>query len=127
MSRMRRRVFEASERQLVQLAVVVAEKVVGRELEADQELFAQWAREGVSALLAEDSLTVTVSPDVAAVLQDVDAWPSTGSVSVVVDEGLEPGSCEVRGEVGKVDASVRARVAAMCETLGVDEEDDAQV
>ncbi len=126
MTRMRRRVLEASERQLVQLSMVVAERVVGRELELDPELVVQWAQQGVKALAAEDSLTVNVSADIGEVLEGAPDWAGDRQVVLAIDESLPPGSCEVRGELGKVDASMRARMAAMGETLGVrDEEDDS--
>lgn len=126
MTRLRRRVLEASERQLVELALAMAERVVGRELEGDPTIVARWVKEAVEALASEDTLSVVVSPDIGDVLTEIEVWLGERQVRIVVDDALEPSSCEVRGDMAKVDASLRARIAAMGETLGIREEDDVR-
>ncbi len=115
----RRELLEASERDLVQLAVVIAEKVVGRELATDPALVARWARRGLEILREQDQLKVVVSNDIAAAVPP-EAWMGADGqpFEPVVDPKLPPGSCEVRGEFSRIDASAAARLRSVAEALG---------
>jgi flagellar assembly protein FliH len=116
-ARARQEILESSERDLVDLALVVAARVVGRELRTDPGLVAAWVREGVAGLVAEDDVTVTVSPDVAEAL-------GTGAgvgYRLVVDPTLGPLSCVVRGRYGKVDVGAESRLRLLAEALGAGE------
>lgn len=113
-SKARQEILESSERDLVDLALVVAARVVGRELRTDPNLIAGWVREGVAGLVAEDDVTVTVSPDVAEALG---AGAGVG-YRLVVDVTLAPLSCVVRGRYGKVDVGAETRLRLLAEALG---------
>jgi len=102
----------ASERGLVDLALAIAERVVGRELATDPALVSRWAREGIAALHDEDDITIVASTDVAARLE-----ASLPDVRLEVDAAAEPGSCRVRARWGSVDASMKARLAATMDAL----------
>jgi len=118
--RYRRQVLEASEHQLVELALVIAERVVGRELHADPQLVNRWAREGMQALVGQGPMTLLVSPDVKASL-DANPPRTSASLTIEVDETLPPASCRIRGALGAVDASLVARLDAVADALGVSE------
>lgn len=112
----RRQVLEASERQLVELALAISERVVGRELAQDPSLVAAWAREGIQALAGQGPISVRVSSDVKASL---DNCGDHASISVEIDEALPPASCCLTGNLGAVDASLTARLDAVADALGV--------
>lgn len=112
----RRQVLEASERQLVELALAISERVVGRELVQDPSLIAAWAREGIQALAGQGPISVRVSSDVKATLENCG---DQASLSVEVDEALPPASCCLTGNLGAVDASLTARLDAVADALGV--------
>lgn len=118
----RREVLEASERELVTLAVAVAERIVGRELATDPSLVARWAKEGLDALVGDDAPIVAVAPDVAQRVP-AETWAEAlGGVPMVVDASLAPGGCEVRGRLSRVDESAASRLTAITAALGrVDE------
>jgi flagellar assembly protein FliH len=118
MASLRREILASSERELVQLSVAIAERIVRRELRADPELIARWAHEGLGALGEHDELCVVVSQDVAAALPDGRFRQLIGDgVALKVDLELAPGRCEVRGRHGRYDASVEARMAAILDAL----------
>lgn len=121
----RRDVLEASERDLVKLAMVIAERVTGRELQTDPALVARWARAGIDALDSQDTTTIAVSQDIADVVPD-EAWTDRdgNNVAPLVDPNLPPGSCEVRGEFSRVDASLAGRLVALGDAVGATEESD---
>jgi flagellar biosynthesis/type III secretory pathway protein FliH len=118
----RREILESSEQELVRLALVIAEKVVGRELTIDAEAVAGWAREGIDALGAADDATCVVSPKVADVLMSTDHWKHglTAVPEVIVDARLSGFRCDVRGKFGRVETGIRERIAAVAEALGTE-------
>ncbi len=119
----RRAVLAASERDLVSLAIAIAERVVGRELTVDPSFVAQLAREGVDALSAQDELTVAIAPDLAERVP-AEAWARAldRTASPVVDATLGAARIEVRGKYGRVDASVSARLDAVARALAEPDE-----
>lgn len=118
----RREILESSEQELVRLALVIAEKVVGRELTLDAEAVAAWAREGIDVLGSADDATCIVSPKVADVLMSTDRWKHglTAVPEVIVDARLSGFRCDVRGKFGRVETGVRERLAAVAEALGTE-------
>ncbi len=122
MTCMRRHVLEASERQLVELSVAVAERIVGREVTTDPSVVLGWAREGIAALSEQDALVLTVSSDLAGAVGEVADWTQDEQVEVRIGGSLEPATCEVRSDMGRVDASVLARLRGMRASLGIAEE-----
>jgi len=118
----RRRVLEASESDLVRLSLVVAEKVVGRELQTDSTIVSGWVREGIDALVYDDQLDVVVSADVAETLKKEQWTDAEGKpIELAVDPSLPPASCDLRGEFSHVKVSVQARLAVIADALGVPE------
>jgi hypothetical protein len=120
----RRDALRTSERQLVELAIAIAERVVGREVARDRTHVAAWAREGLEALAADDAVKVVVSSRVARALKSLeDAFGPGVSPEIVVDDRLNDTQCEVRGRWGRVDAGVRARLDAVVAALGLPDEE----
>lgn len=120
--RSRRELLASSEQQLVQLAVAIAKRVIGRELSSDGELVAGLAREGIKALGAEDSVTCAVSSKTAHALGVLGEWaPNKTRVDVIVDPTLRDGDCQIRGQYGSVDAGIEARLDAIVSLLGIPE------
>lgn len=115
----RRRVLEASQGELVQLALRIAAKVVGEELEHDAGRIAQWAREAISTLPAKETLVVAISADLAERISD-DQWDyaTQGTHKVEIDPSLPSGTCELRTGVTSVEVSAAARLAAVGEAIG---------
>jgi flagellar assembly protein FliH len=115
------RVLEASEPELVRLALAIAQRVVGRELSVDPTIVTGWAREALACLATRDEGAVSVSPDVRERVSD-DDWMRAlgGSHAVNVDASLPPGSCVVGVGASTADASLATRFAAMRDALDGD-------
>jgi hypothetical protein len=119
----RRGILEASEGEMVRLACAVAERIARRELTVDPTIVLGWVREASEALAASDSLTLVVSPDLAATVDEVALRKSVSSTATLeIDASLGPMRCEIRTRVARVDASLEARLAAVAEELGVPRE-----
>lgn len=120
----RREALETSEREIVKLALAVAERVIGRELEAHPEAVARWVREGIDALGSTDEATCVVSPKVAEVLMSAERFRmESRPPDVVVDATLSGYACEVRGRFGRVDMGLAARLDAVRVALGAEDEE----
>jgi flagellar assembly protein FliH len=115
----RRRMLEASEGELVKLAVVIAARVVGGAITADPTLIAAWARDAIATLPARDGMIVAISPDLAAHVPE-SAWEmaTNGTHRLEIDPALPPATCEVRSGVASIEVSVAARIAAVGEAIG---------
>jgi hypothetical protein len=120
-ARVRDDVLRASERDLVELSIAIAERVIGRVVKHETNLFAAWAREAVVALGERDEITVALAPDVAAAVPS-DAWEGTPRLRAELDASLPAGRVEVRGKFARVDADVRARLDAVIEALDLESE-----
>jgi flagellar assembly protein FliH len=111
--------FEALEQRLVDLAMVVARRVIAREVTLDRTIVQALVREGVSALGERDRVTVRVGMFFADMKDHLEAQLSGAKIQcdVVVDSSLSKSGCVVETDLGKVDESIETRLANMIETL----------
>ncbi len=109
------------ERDLVELAGAIAERVLGRELTLDPSLLAALARDGILALADRENVTVRFSSDTPdeAKSKLIDAVTARApGCKVVFDRELVAGSCVVESAQGFVDESVTTRLDVVMEQLG---------
>jgi flagellar assembly protein FliH len=118
MAGLRREVLEASEPELVSLALAIAQRVVARELRLDPTLILHWAHDAIQSLATKDEVIIALGRDVAKDLPE-DARTLSGGVPIEVDPQLAPDACEVRAPGCTIAAGAEARVAAVAEVLGV--------
>ncbi len=119
MARLRRDVLEASEPELVQLSLSIAERVVGRELALDPSLVVAWAREAIQVLASKNEVVIALATDLAS---DVPAggWGDL-QPRIEIDPELPPGTVEVRAPEAVVAAGPSARLSSVAQALGVSE------
>jgi flagellar assembly protein FliH len=121
LARLRRDVLEASEPELVRLAVAVAERVVGRELSVDPTLVVAWARDAIQALASKDEVVIAIARDVGAQVP-AEAWTQVEvKHQLQTDPLLAPGSVEVRTSEGTIAAGGHARLDAVAQAVGAGE------
>lgn len=111
-------VIEESEPEVVRLALAVAKRLVGREVSADPTILHRWIEEGARALPNKAEITIGASPDIAEQLSD----PSVIHHEVTTDGALPPGTCELREGQAMVSVGLDAKMAAMSDALGVDDD-----
>ena len=104
---------------LVGLAIAIARKIVGEELDARPERWAPIVTGAMRRLVDRDAVTVHASPRVAAVLRQ-HAGALGDGVRVVEDAALGDDACRVESAGGDVDCSVAAQLAAVADALGVE-------
>jgi hypothetical protein len=103
----------------VELAIVVARRVLARELLTQPDIVTDLVREGLEVLNVHDRVRVHLGPEFA-VLKDALAthFAATGTmIDVNLDTTLSPYGCVVETEVGSVDESIESRLSTLLESL----------
>jgi len=110
---------EASEDRLVDLALLIARRVIAREVSLDPKIVRNLVREGVSALGERDRLVVRVGSFFAEMKDHLVSELSNGKVAceIVVDPALDATGCIVETDLGRVDESIETRLSNLIETL----------
>jgi flagellar assembly protein FliH len=118
----RRQMVRETERQMVQLALAMARRVVRREVAIDSDLTLTLARVALERLGDSTAVTIRLSPDdFEATSGRRDALLAGSHVTVVPDAAISRGGCLVQSDFGYVDASVDAQFQELARALLVDE------
>jgi flagellar biosynthesis/type III secretory pathway protein FliH len=106
-----------AERELVRLALAMAERVVRREIDLDRELLVVMARVAIDRLGQNAVATIHLHPaDCEAALSQRDpAQPS--SVEIVADVNVPRGGCQVRSAFGSIDAGIDSQMRELSRAL----------
>lgn len=103
-------------RELAQLAMVVAGRVVAHELKLSPELVAHAVREAAGALpAATRELCVRLHPQDLALLQSLGAAEKHWTLQA--DSALARGDCVLESERSRLDARVESRLAALADAV----------
>jgi flagellar assembly protein FliH len=115
--------MKKTERELVRLAVAMAERIVRREIQLDRSLLAAMAQVAIERLGDNVAATIHLHPaDYDAVVSRRD--PALGqAVEVVSDPTVEPGGCLVRSAFGMIDAGIDTQIREVARGLLGDEYD----
>jgi flagellar assembly protein FliH len=114
---LRQTLIHETEREMVQLALTLARRVVHREITLDPELVAALAHVALERLATTAPATIRMNPeDYTIVAQDAARWSGT-SVTVVPDPSIPRGGCLVESEFGSVDATIERQFDEMSRAL----------
>jgi len=121
----RDRVLRDAERQVLQVALAIARRVVRRECTTHPEVVAAIAHAAVERLAATDGITLRLHPADATALSTAStaAWPPRGTV-VSEDPTVERGGAIVESAGGTIDATLEAQLDEIARVLLGD--DDAR-
>lgn len=124
-SSLRTSMIRKTERELVRLAIAIAERVVRREITFDRELLLGMARVAIDRLGDAVVAVVHLHPsDYAATTSArINGSPLPTSIKVVSDPMVSRGGCIVRSEFGCVDLGLDAQVEELSRALLGDELD----
>ncbi len=118
----RRKVLAGIEPQIVDLAIKVAEKIVGLELESGREVITGIVRLGLSTLKERDEVVIRVNPaEVEAVKAHQTEYETTieglQRFEIIPDGAIEVGSCAIETNLGNVDARISTQFEAVRQGL----------
>jgi flagellar assembly protein FliH len=124
---LRTELMRRTERELVNLALVLAERIVRREVSLDRELLVTMARVAIDRLGERASATIRLNPADHAALTAGRTVPLAGPVEVVADPHVSRGGCLVRSDFGLMDLGIEAQINELSRALlGADESADAE-
>jgi flagellar assembly protein FliH len=113
---LRAEMIHKTERQVVQLAVAMARRIVHRELTLDQELLTAMARVALDRLGESANATIRLHPDDFAATAATHDDPNS-VVRVVADPMVRRGGCLVQSEFGLMDVSADAQIQELATAL----------
>jgi flagellar assembly protein FliH len=118
MASLRRTLLQQSERQVVQLALALARRIVRREVAVDEELTVALARVALDRLGESGPATIRLHPDdfARAASRGADTW-KRAHISVVADPSVSRGGCMVESPFGFVDAGIDAQFQELARAL----------
>jgi len=119
----RDRMVDAARAEMLEMAVAIAEKIVGRVAVVDLEAAKANLRKALERVHGPGEIVVRVNPDQLYALREHGAKLATafaaGEVRMVADEAVAPGGVRVALRQGEVDATVETQFArVVAELLG---------
>ncbi|MGE0863991.1 MAG: FliH/SctL family protein [Vicinamibacterales bacterium] len=121
---LRAEMIHKTERQVVQLSIAMAKRIVHREISLDPELLSAMARVALDRLGDAASATIRLHPDDYAATAGAGggARADASVVRVVADPIVRRGGCLVQSEFGLIDVSADAQIQELATALlGSDE------
>jgi flagellar assembly protein FliH len=113
----RQTLIQQTERQMVQLALTLARRVVHREVSLDPELAAALAHVALEKLGTTTPATIRLNPeDYTVVAREGEPWGSS-TVTVVPDPAIARGGCLVESDFGCVDATIERQFDELSRAL----------
>jgi flagellar assembly protein FliH len=121
-------VLQRTEREIVQLSLAIARRIVHREITLDRELIATMARVAIDRLGRPASARVHLHPDDHAALSNGRVHAVSIAPQLVADSSVSRGGCLVRSDLGEIDLNVDAQIAEVeAALLGTPATSDAPI
>jgi flagellar assembly protein FliH len=115
---LRARMIHQTERQMVELALAVARRVIHREVSLDPDLLVAMARVALDRLGEATQITVRLNPDDFQLAGAAGkAQLGNSNVSVVADGRIPRGGCRVESDMGVIDAGIDAQLQEIAQAL----------
>ena len=115
----RRDLLYGAEPRLIELATLIARRIIARELKTQPELVADLVREGVDALAARDRLRIQLGTGFAVVSVMVSEQLAAKGIVVEmsISGEISEFGCIIETDTGRVDESIERRIDAVLEAI----------
>jgi flagellar assembly protein FliH len=109
---LRRRLLPRIEREVIDLALAIAARIVRREISIDRELVLALARVALERVGDRHSTTVRLNPEdfAFAVTNHGEQWIGDG-VTAVADPDIPRGGCRIESPFGSIDTGIEAQLS----------------
>jgi flagellar assembly protein FliH len=116
--RVRNEMIRHTEKQMVQLALAVARRVVHREVSLDPQVLMTMMRVALERVSDAARVTVRLNPaDYQSVTAALNGTATSDQVTLAADGRVPRGGCRVESEYGDVDAGVDAQIQEIARAL----------
>jgi len=117
--------LKQAEPEMVGLALRIAEKIIGRDLERDPQIIAEICATAVDAMRSAKQLTLRINPKDGAVLRAktpklMELVGRSVDIAIRDDSDVEPGGCIIQTEYGTVDAQLKTQLEMLRNVLLTD-------
>ncbi len=119
LSNLRAELLQKTERQVVELALAIAVRVLRREVSVDRELLIAMAKVALERLGENTSATIRLNPEDYAVIGAQAHLGEHDVVRVVADPLVSSGGCLVQSDFGLIDAGIDPQLGEVAAALGV--------
>ncbi|NJM52959.1 MAG: hypothetical protein HC846_05910 [Blastocatellia bacterium] len=113
----RERVWRETEKDLLRLAIRLAEKIIGREIKKDQKTIVDIVANAVQNARQQEKLTIRVNPQDLPIIEKETERISVGSKIKFIDFAADPrvvsGGCLIESEVGTIDARLETQLRVL--------------
>lgn len=108
-----------TEREVVELSLAIARRILQREVSLDRELMLAMARVALDRLADVATASIRLHPDdhAAAVAARGSAAVTSHGVQIVADPGVRRGGCVVQSEFGSVDVGITTQIDELTHAL----------
>jgi flagellar assembly protein FliH len=114
---LRAEMLQRTERQVVQLAMAIAEKMIHREISLDRSILVGMARAALDRLSEQGAATIRLHPDDFAAVKPADGSWESSHVQVVADPLVARGGCLVQSDFGFMDVDVASQFRELTRVL----------
>lgn len=106
------------EAELIKLAVAVAKRVIGRNVQVDPDTVVRTAREALRSVRTERRITIRVNPSDEAALREQSSslkmlGAEVGELVIIGNPSIEAGGCIVESDLGMIDAQISTQLASI--------------
>jgi flagellar assembly protein FliH len=116
---LRTELVQKTERQVIELSLAIARRILHREISLDRELLVTMARVALERLGENTSATIRLNPDDYGIIGASAPIGEGSIVRVVADPLVSSGGCLVQSDFGLIDLSLDAQLGEMAAALGL--------
>lgn len=107
---------------VVSLAVRIAEKIVKREIEKNNDFVLNQVREAIKRVIGVEKIKVRINPEDEKIIRELkpellQILDSSSEVIIESDPGIERGGCIIESELGNVDARISTQFSLIENSL----------
>jgi flagellar assembly protein FliH len=111
--RLREKIFQESEDDLLRLSIMIAGKIIRKEIATDRDILRKLVQEAIGKVTESDEIIVRLNPDDLSHIADESQFLPPGgkrSIALKADETVPSGGCFVDTVMGSLDARVEAQL-----------------
>jgi flagellar assembly protein FliH len=122
MKRMRHLIIEKHQDQILEILVLIAEKVIHRQIQLSPDIILDTVRHACSYLTETDEIRLRVHPSDFENIREIERIISTqltgnGGIHFIEDATIDRGGIIIETDYGEIDASIRSQIEHMQEVL----------
>jgi flagellar assembly protein FliH len=119
LTQLRKQIFIESEREMVELALAIARRIVCHEVKLNKNTVIDVTREALKRVEDHEKITIRLGPEDLECFENSDAnlICNNGNVTLEAQETISAGGCVIETDAGTIDARIEKQLQAVEEAL----------